>query len=81
VIIDSTLTADLRGFERWACKRRIRAVQLISAGLIARDTGLKSELRYMFKSLCIWPSPFWEPRRFATFMVSVINRFRCSEEK
>jgi glycosyltransferase involved in cell wall biosynthesis len=76
LIIDSTLTADLRGFERWAWKRRIRAGQLCSAGLMARDNGLKGELRYMFKSLCMWPSPFWQPWRFSTFMVRVINQFR-----
>jgi glycosyltransferase involved in cell wall biosynthesis len=76
LIIDSTLTADLRGFQRWAWKRRIRAGQLCSAGLMARDNGLKGELRYMFKSLCIWPSPFWQSWRFAAFMVSVINQFR-----
>jgi glycosyltransferase involved in cell wall biosynthesis len=80
-IIDATLTADLRGLKRWAWKRRISAWQLCSAGLIARDNRLKGELSYMFKSLCMWPSPFWQPWRFATFMVSVINRFRCYEEK
>ena len=74
IIIDATLTADLRGFERWAWKRRIRAEQLCSAGLIARNNGLKGELRYMFQSLCAWPSPFWRPRRFAAFAVSIRNR-------
>jgi glycosyltransferase involved in cell wall biosynthesis len=79
-IIDSTLVADLRGLERWAWRRRIRAVQLCSAGLIARDNGLKSELRYMFQSLCAWPSPFWEPKRFGRLAVSVRNRFRPVEQ-
>jgi glycosyltransferase involved in cell wall biosynthesis len=74
--IDTTLLADLRGFNRWAWRRRIRAVQLCSAGLIARENGLKSELRYMCQSLSAWPSPFWEPRRFAMFAVSLRNRFR-----
>jgi hypothetical protein len=76
MIIDSILTADLRGFKRWAWKHRIRAEQLCSAGLIARDNGLKGELRYMFQSLCAWPSPFWRPRRFAAFAVSARNSFR-----
>ena len=75
VIIDATLTADLRGFARWAWRRRIRAVQLCSAGLIARENGLKSELRYMFRSLCTWPSPWWQPRRFAMFAISLKNKF------
>jgi glycosyltransferase involved in cell wall biosynthesis len=76
VIINMTLTDDLRGLNRWAWKRRIRAVQLHSAGLIARDNGLSSELRYLFRSLCEWPSPFWQPRRFATFLISARNQLR-----
>ena len=74
-IIDTTLLADLQGFDRWAWRRRIRAAQLCSAGLIARDNGLSSEMSYMFRSLRAWPSPFWEPQRFATFAVSAKNRF------
>jgi len=72
-ILDTTLLADLKGFSRWAWRRRIRAAQLCSAGLIARDNMLKSELHYMFSSLCEWPSPFWQPRRFGVFLVSARN--------
>lgn len=75
-IIDTTLVADLRGLDRWAWKHRIRAMQLSSAGLIARDNGLDGEIRYMFQSLQAWPSPFWEPRRFAMFAVSAANKFK-----
>jgi glycosyltransferase involved in cell wall biosynthesis/O-antigen/teichoic acid export membrane protein len=75
VVIDATLTADLQGFERWAWRRRIRAMQLCSAGLIARNNGLKGEIRYLLRSLCAWPSPFWEPRHFAILAISVKNRF------
>jgi glycosyltransferase involved in cell wall biosynthesis len=74
--IDTTLVADLRGFQRWAWRRRIRAAQLYSAGLIARENGLKDEFRYMLQSLCAWPSPVWKPKRFSTFAVSVRNRLR-----
>jgi hypothetical protein len=73
-IIDTTLLAGLQGFNRWAWRHRIRAVQLCSAGLIARNNGLKNEVRYMFQSLCAWPSPWWEPRRFALFAISARNR-------
>jgi glycosyltransferase involved in cell wall biosynthesis len=73
-ILDTTLLTDLRGFDRWAWRQRSRATQLYSAGLIARDNGLKGEVRYMIRSLCAWPSPFWEPRRFAMFAVSARNR-------
>jgi glycosyltransferase involved in cell wall biosynthesis len=74
-IVDTTLVADLHGFNRWAWRQRIRAAQLCAAGLIARDNGLDSEARYMFLSLRAWPSPFWEPRRFAMLAVSARNRF------
>jgi len=80
IIIDATLTADLRGFLRWSWKHRIIAAQLCSAGLIARDNRLKSELRYMFLSLCAWPSPLWQPQRFTMFAVSVINTLRRRKE-
>ena len=78
--IGTTLLADLRGFDRWAWRGRIRAVQLYSAGLIARDHGIKGEVRYMFQSLCAWPSPFWKPGRFATFAVSARNRLIRQEQ-
>ena len=80
--IDTTLLADLRGFDRWAWRHRIRAVQLCSAGLIARDNELESELRYMFQSLCEWPSPLWQPRRFAIFAVSAKNHIaKCMKSE
>ena len=59
---------------------KLSSNQLLSAGLIARDNRLKGELRYMFQSLCAWPSPFWQPRRFAAFAVSAINSFRRRKE-
>jgi glycosyltransferase involved in cell wall biosynthesis len=79
-IMDTTLLAGLHGLKRWAWRRRILATQLRSAGLIARDNGLKSDLRYLFLSLCAWPSPFWEPRRFAMLAVSARNRLHQREE-
>jgi glycosyltransferase involved in cell wall biosynthesis len=72
--IETTLLADLKGVKRWVWRCRILATQLCSAGLIARDNGLGSDLRYFFQSLCAWPSPFWEPRRFAMLAVSARNR-------
>jgi glycosyltransferase involved in cell wall biosynthesis len=79
-IMDTTLLADLHGVNRWAWRHRIGATQLCSAGLIARDNGLGSDLRYFFLSLCAWPSPFWEPRRFAMLAVSARHRFRQRKE-
>ena len=78
--IETTLLADLRGFDRWMWRQRIRAAQLFSAGLIARENGLDSEARYMFQSLRTWPSPFWLPRRFAMYAVSAKHRLRRQQE-
>jgi glycosyltransferase involved in cell wall biosynthesis len=79
-IIDTTLVADLKGPGRWMWSRRVRAVQLYSAALIARDNDLKGEAGYMLQSLASWPSPFWEPRRFAGLAVSLRNQFRRHEK-
>jgi hypothetical protein len=80
LMIETTLLTDLHGFARWAWRRRIRAEQLCSAGLIARDNGLNHELGYFFQSLCSWPSPLWQPRRFAVLAASVRNKFRRRKE-
>ena len=72
-ILPTTLVKDLEGPARWAWTRRIRAAQLYSAGLIARDNGLKGEIAYMLRSLAAWPSPLWEPQRFAGLAVSFRN--------
>jgi glycosyltransferase involved in cell wall biosynthesis len=74
--IETTLLSDLRGLDRWVWRRRIRATQLSCSGLIARDNGLNSEVRYMLQSLRTWPSPLWEPRRYPLFAVSLRNRLR-----
>lgn len=73
-IVDTTLLADLSGLRRWVWRRRIFAAQLASAALIARDNRLRGDGRYMLRSLGAWPSPFWQPGRFAIFAVSVRNR-------
>lgn len=76
VIMNPTLLADLRGVERWVWRRRILATQLASAGLIARENGLDSELNFIVRSWCAWPSPLWQPRRAAILAVSFINKLR-----
>lgn len=74
IILEPTLLAPYRGMDRWIWRRRIWARQLLSAALIARDNHLKGELRYALRSLLVWPSPFWESRRFAVFLVSLKNQ-------
>jgi glycosyltransferase involved in cell wall biosynthesis len=73
-ILPSTLVADLHGPVRWMWTRRIRAAQLYSAGLIARDNGRKGEIGYMLQSLAAWPSLLWQPRRFLGTAVSLRNQ-------
>ncbi len=79
-IMDTTLLAGLSGAQRWAWRHRISAVQLCSAGLIARDNHLPGELGYMFRSVYMWPSPLWEPRRFAALAVSMRTTLFSIEE-
>jgi hypothetical protein len=74
-IIPTTLVADLSGPARQIWIQRIRATQLFSAALIARDNGLPGELGYMLRSIAAWPSPFWDPKRFAGLAVSLRNKF------
>ena len=78
-MIDTTLLTDLHGFARWVWRHRILAAQLCSAGLIARENGLKDEVRYILQSLRAWPSPLWQPQRFAMLAVSARNRLRRSK--
>ncbi len=73
-ILPSTLVADLSGLRRWAWVRRIRAVQLYSAALIARDNGRDGEMSYMLRCLAAWPSPFWRADRFLGAAVSARNQ-------
>jgi hypothetical protein len=73
LIMEGTLLDGLKGFDRWAWRRRIRSVQLSSAGLIARENGFKGELRYMMQAVWLWPSPWWLPERILLLLVSVRN--------
>lgn len=72
-ILPATLVGDIEGPARWAWTHRIRAVQLYSAALIARDNGRKGELAYMLRSIAAWPSPLWEPQRFSMLAISLRN--------
>lgn len=73
-ILETTLLTDLSGLHREIWRRRIRATQLTKAGLIARDNKVSGELRYTLQSLMTWPSPLWDPKRFAVFGVSIRNK-------
>jgi glycosyltransferase involved in cell wall biosynthesis len=73
--IETTLLADLHGLNRRVWRQRILATQLASAGLIARDNGLQSEVALMVRGIFAWPAPFWRPKRFAMLAVSARNRW------
>ena len=77
-ILDTTLVSDLHGISRRIWARRARAVQLYSAGMIARDNGLRGEIGYILQSLAAWPSPWWKPHRFAGLAASLRQRLRRS---
>lgn len=72
-ILETSLISDLHGLKRWVWRRRIRAMQLSSASLIARDNGLPNEIGYMLRSIFVWPSPAWNPMRYARLAVSLRN--------
>jgi glycosyltransferase involved in cell wall biosynthesis len=69
-IIESTLLVGLSGPSRWCWRRRIISNQMRSAGFLARKNGLPTETDFMLRSLLTWPSPFWQPRRFAALGVT-----------
>jgi glycosyltransferase involved in cell wall biosynthesis len=73
-ILEPTLLNGYHGIERWIWRRRIWAEQLCSAALIARDNHVAGEMGYIIRSLLAWPSPFWQPRRFFAFGVSLQNK-------
>jgi glycosyltransferase involved in cell wall biosynthesis len=72
-ILETTLLEGLHGPRRWIWERRILAVQLCSAALIARDNRRKGELQFLLRSIGAWPSPLWESHRFVILAVSARN--------
>lgn len=79
-ILDTTLVSDLTGVGRWIWRRRIRAAQMLSAALIARDNKLCGEAGYLLRSFAAWPSPFWQPSRLATVAVTLRNHLRRGQK-
>ena len=73
-ILEPVLLAGFHGFERRLWRRRILATQHFSAAMIARENHLPGELGYIARSLRAWPSPVWQPRRFAAFIVTFKNK-------
>lgn len=73
-ILESTLLTGLKGWPRILWRRRARSSQLLSAGLIARKAGQRDQERaHLWRSVLQWPSPFWEPRRYAALAVTMLR--------
>jgi glycosyltransferase involved in cell wall biosynthesis len=73
-ILESTLLKGLQGWSRILWRRRARSRQLLSAGLIARKAGQRDQERaHLWRSVLQWPSPFWEPRRYAALAVTMLR--------
>jgi glycosyltransferase involved in cell wall biosynthesis len=73
-ILESTLLNGLQGWSRILWRRRARSRQLLSAGLIARKAGHRDQERaHLWRSVLQWPSPFWEPRRYAALAVTMLR--------
>lgn len=63
-ILESSLLQGLGGITRSCWRRRIRAAQLFSAAILARDAGLPTAHAFARKSLAQWPAPAFQPKRF-----------------
>jgi glycosyltransferase involved in cell wall biosynthesis len=63
-IMDSSLLLGLRGVSRVLWRRRIRASQLFSAAILARDAGSRESVSFVSRSLWQWPAPAFQPKRF-----------------
>ena len=73
-ILDRTLLAGLRGAQRTVWRKRIISYQAFKASLTARGAGdTAKERTYMWRSLREWPSPFWIPKRFKYFAVTLMR--------
>ncbi len=76
-ILDPSLLAGLKGWNRRVWRRRILGFQNFKAALTARAAGEKQkEVRYLRDSYVAWPSPFWPSRRFKVLLATLKNRLR-----
>jgi glycosyltransferase involved in cell wall biosynthesis len=63
-ILENSLLLGLTGIRRSFWRRRIRASQLFSAAILARDAGSPQARDFVRKSLAQWPVPAFQPKRF-----------------
>ena len=73
-IREKRLLDGLSGIDRVLWRKRITSFQAFKACLTARGAGDRpTERRFMWRSLREWPSPFWYPRRFKYFAVTLLR--------
>ncbi len=72
-IMESSLLLGLKGMSRTLWRRRIRAAQLFSAAILARNAGSRDTLAFVRRSLWQWPLPLFQPRRFWFFVLQCIR--------
>jgi glycosyltransferase involved in cell wall biosynthesis len=81
-MLDDVLLSDKRGISRFLWRHRILSWQAHKAALTARARRAAGggsreernrEVRYAFRSIFEWPSPFWYPHRYAALAVTLKN--------
>jgi len=77
-IMESTLLSGLSGWPRWVFRRRIRSMALFSGFVTARLNHQAGYRAWLWKSLLVWPSPFFIPLRHKTVVYELLvpNRSR-----
>ena len=68
-LVADTFVKDLRGWERWAWHRRAWSAELGRCAITARQTQSLRALALITRSLMVWPSPFFVPRRWKQLLV------------
>src|SRR5207244_10321414 len=71
-LMNQTLLADLAGWRRSLCQRRIWSAALFGAALNARHDGPRAERTWLVQSLRCWPSPAFLPRRWWALCRNVV---------
>jgi glycosyltransferase involved in cell wall biosynthesis len=72
-IMDRSLLLGLRGVKRRVWRRRIWAAALYSAALAARHAPGAAARRFLLQSLMHWPSPAFQPGRWAALGSEVLR--------
>ena len=74
-LIEPLLLNGLGGASRFLWRRRIKSYQAFKAALTLRACGKHDlELRYLLRSIALWPAPLWTPLRFKALAVTLKNR-------